>query len=66
MKLTKPMRLCLSYYGENEHNPVRIDRKGGWTMKQADRALDNGWLTVGPGGWHILTPAGRAALESQQ
>ena len=66
VKLTKAMRLCLSYYGENEHNPVREDRKGGWSMLQADRALDRGWLTVGPGGWHILTDAGRAALTRSQ
>lgn len=65
-RLTKPMRLCLTYYGENETNPNRVIKIGGWTIRQTDIALDNDWLKVGPGGWHILTDAGRAALASQE
>lgn len=65
-KLTKPLRLCLEYYRDNEHNPNRVSYEPcGWTIRSADAALDNGWLTVGPGGWHVLTDAGRAALQSR-
>jgi hypothetical protein len=63
-KITKAMRACLNYYLTNELNPVRVQRPPyAWTTRQLNSALDRSWLCVGPGGWHILTPVGRAALS---
>lgn len=62
-KLTKARRDCLTYYRDNEHNPDRHQRPPyTWTTRQTNAALDFDWLCVGPGGWHILTEAGRSAL----
>ncbi len=67
VKLTKAMRACLDYYGANENNPDRFQRPPyTWTMRQANTALDRDWLCVGPDGWHILTAAGRAALQTSE
>ena len=65
-KLTKAMAACLTYYGENEHNPNRVifGPPWYWTGRQLNTALDRGWLRVGPGGWHILSESGRAALAA--
>ena len=64
MKLTKAMHACLTYYGDNEHNQ---DRRAyppyDFNMRQVNRALDLDYLKVGPGGWHVLSEAGRAALK---
>lgn len=61
--LTKAQRACLEYYRDNENNPVRVSYPPcTWTIRQTNIALDRGWLCVGPGGWHVLTPAGRQAL----
>lgn len=63
MKLSKAMSACLRYYGDNEHNP---DRRAyppyEFNMRQVNRALELDFLKVGPGGWHILSDAGRSAL----
>lgn len=61
---SKAMRACLEYYRDNEHNPNRLQLPPyHFTMRQVNRALDLDYLKVGPGGWHILADAGRAALE---
>lgn len=66
MKLTEAMRACLQYYGDNEANPARVQRPPyRWTMRQTNKALDRDWLMVGPGGWHVLTEAGRALLRAE-
>lgn len=66
-KLTEAMRACLTYYLENENNPVRVQKPPyTWTMRQTNKALDNDWLMVGPGGWHILSPTGRALLRPER
>ncbi len=66
MKLTKAMRDCLDYYGRNEKNPVRVQLPPyTWTRRQLNRALDLGFLRVGPGGWHILSESGRRALAEE-
>jgi hypothetical protein len=63
-RVTKAMRACLEYYGANETNPDRHQRPPyTWNTRQLNTALDRDWLCVGPGGWHILTPPGRAALS---
>lgn len=65
-KLTKAQRACLEYYRDNEFNPVRVQRPPyTWTTRQVNTALDRDWLFVGPGGWHIPTPAGLAALTTK-
>lgn len=66
MKLTKAMRSCLEYYRDNEHNPDRFQRPPyTWDRRQMNAALDRAWLCVGPGGWHVLSDAGRAAISDQ-
>lgn len=66
-RVTKAMRACLEYYGANEANPVRVQRPPYvFTTRQVNAALDRGWLCVSPGGWHILSPAGRAALAGDR
>lgn len=66
-KISPLMRECLTYYRDNENNPDRrvFTDEWRWTMRQVNTALDRGWLAVGPGGWHILSFAGRAALKSE-
>lgn len=62
-KLTKAMRSCLEYYRDNENNPIRVQRPPyTWNNRQVNTALDRDYLMVGPGGWHVLSPAGRSAL----
>ncbi|HEV2507356.1 MAG TPA: hypothetical protein VGV39_30065 [Mesorhizobium sp.] len=64
-KLSKSMCDCLTYYRDNEHNPDRLQKPPyTWDRRQMNGALERDWLCVGPGGWHILTEAGRAALAS--
>jgi hypothetical protein len=65
-KLTRAQRDCLSYYRDNEHNSDRRQFPPyTWTTRQVNTALDRDWLKVGPGGWHILSAAGRAALAQE-
>ena len=65
MTKTDAMRDCLTYYHENETNPDRFQHPPyTWNMRQTSKALVEGWLKVGPGGWHILSPAGHEALAS--
>jgi hypothetical protein len=64
MKLTKAMAACLKYYGDNEHNPNRLQRPPyKFNMRQVNSALDKDFLKVGSGGWHVLSDAGRSALR---
>lgn len=66
-KLTPRMVECLTYYRDNEQNPDRVIRgNSGWTTRQLNTALDRDWLKVGPGGWHVPTDAGRAALAAAE
>lgn len=66
-KLTPMMRQCLGYYRDNETNPVReIPREHRWTTRQLNTALDRNWLKVCPGGWHVLSDAGLAALSQNK
>lgn len=66
MTITKAMAACLKYYGDNEHNP---DRRAyppyEFNMRQVNSALDKDFLKVGPGGWHILSDAGRTVLSAR-
>lgn len=67
MKLSKAMHACLVYYRDNETNPDRVQRPPyAFTMRQVNSALDRDYLKVGPGGWHILSDIGRAALAAQE
>lgn len=62
-RLTPAMRACLEYYRDNENNPNRLQLPPyTWNGRQVNRALDLDYLVVGPGGWHILSEAGRRAL----
>ncbi|TWB61632.1 hypothetical protein FBZ98_101977 [Rhizobium sp. ERR 922] len=66
VKLTKAMRACLVYYRDNEFNPDRHAYPPyDFNIRQVNRALDLDYLKVGPGGWHILSDAGRAALNEE-
>ena len=59
-RLTEAQRACLEYFRDNEINANRVQRPPyAWNRRQHNTALDRGWLEVGPGGWHILSSAGR-------
>ena len=64
----KPRMLaCLTYYHENRDNPNRVQLPPyDFTMREVNYALDRGWLCVGPGGWHVTSEAGHAALKSEE
>jgi len=65
-RLTEAMRSCLEYYRDNETNPDRLQLPPyRWNRRQMNGALNRGYLCVGPGGWHILSGAGRTALEDK-
>lgn len=67
MKLSEAQRRCLTWYLDAENDPRRVvPAKCGWNMRQVNRLLEIGMLHVGPGGWHVPSPAGRPALARKE
>lgn len=67
MRLSEARRRCLEWYREAEHDPERIiPSDARWNMRQVNDLLEMGMLTVGPGGWHVPSEAGRRALDEAE
>jgi hypothetical protein len=64
-KLTDAQLRCLTWYEENRATNAVIPGDAKWNMRQVERLLDLDMLEVGPGGWHVPSEAGRAALGFQ-
>jgi len=44
------------------HHPTNV----GWSTATIQWALEHDYITVGPGGWHVITPLGLSALSEAE
>lgn len=63
--LSERGKRCISYYAMADvspRDPVKIKHESniGWSTGTIEWALRNGFIEVGPKGWHVLTDLGRA------